>query len=173
MTEPQEAISADREVGLVAALDQLSEAQNLLRADFERLAAAVTPLLTRQYRDAQDRLRVLETRLRNRQERPLIVQMANMLADVRRLDSAADVKVHVEETIVEALTRAGYQETGRPGERFDPGWHEPVSGSVGRAGVVTRVHSRGLSCYGDVIIKARVDVEPAPETEIEQGELSI
>ena len=37
-----------------------------------------------------------------------------------------------------------------------------MAGSVGRSGVVTRVHSRGLACHGDVIIKARVEVEPAP-----------
>jgi molecular chaperone GrpE (heat shock protein) len=158
---------------LAPALERLSEAQDLLRQDFERLAAAVTPLLTKQYSDTQGRMRVLETRLRNRQERPLIVLMANLLADVRRLDSAQDVKEHVEEAMAEALTRVGYQEMGSEGDQFDPEWHEAMSGTVGKAGVVSRVYSRGLACYGDVIIKAKVDVEPAPEAAGEKGELPV
>jgi hypothetical protein len=117
-------------------------------------------------------MRVLETRLRNRQERPLIVRMANLLADVRRIESAADVRVHVEEAMLEALTSFGYQEMGAAGDPFDPAWHEPLSGSVGRGGIVSRVHRRGLACYGDVLIKAQVDVEPVPETATEQRELS-
>lgn len=140
-----------------------------IRQDFERLAAAVTPLLTRQYAEGQQRTRVLETRLRNRQERPLIIVLANLLSDIRRLESGPDVKAHVEDTIAEALTRAGYQEMGSPGDQFDPAWHEPMSGSAGRAGTVSRVYSRGLACHGDVIIKAKVDVEPAPETAGAQG----
>ena len=151
--------------------DRVTESQHLLRQDFERLAAAVTPLLTRQYRDTEARMRILETRLRNRQERPLIVLMASLLTDVRRLDSAEDVKAHVEEVVMQALTGAGYQEMGSTGDQFDLQRHEPVSGSVGRAGVVTHVHRRGLACHGDVIIKAQVDVGPDPAAPIEQGEL--
>jgi hypothetical protein len=175
MTEPWEE-EVTGEEGMAgtdpaAALERLSEAQDLLRQDFERLAAAVMPLLTKQYRDTEGRMRVLETRLRNRQERPLIVRMANLLADVRRLGSAEDVRVHVEEAMIEALTSVGYQEMGSAGDQFDPDLHEPVSGSVGRAGIVTHVHRRGLACYGDVIIKAKVDVEPAPAAETGLGGL--
>ncbi len=144
-----------------------------LRKDLERVAAAVTPLLARQHADAQARMRVLETRLRNRQERPLIVLLANLLTDVRRLRSAEDVSEHVEQTLSDALVKAGYQEMGSPGDQFDPAWHEPVSGSAGRSGVVTHVYTRGLACFGDVIIKAKVDVGPAAHAEAapaEQGE---
>jgi hypothetical protein len=155
--------------GLFAALDQLCAAQDALRQDFERLAAAVTPLLTKQYRDAEGRIRVLETRLRNRQERPLIVRMANLLADVRRIESSADVRVHVEEAMLDALTSFGYQETATLGDPFDPTLHEPLSGSVGRGGIVTHVHRRGLACYGDVLIKAQVDVEPGPRAATKRG----
>jgi molecular chaperone GrpE (heat shock protein) len=142
-----------------------------LRTDLERVAAAVTPLLAKQHTDAQARMRVLETRLKNRQERPLIVLVANLLTDIRRLRSAEDVRDHVEQTLADALARAGYQEMGSAGDQFDPGWHEPMSGSVGRAGTVARVYSRGLACYGDVIIKAKVDVEPAfaPEDSVAEG----
>lgn len=173
MTEPaetEETQSTTVIVDPVAFLEQLSEVQYQLREDFERLAAAVTPLLTKQYRDTEARIRVLETRLRNRQERPLIIRMANILSDVRRIESAEDVKIHVEETILDVLTSVGYQEMGAEGDQFDPGFHEPLSGSAGRASVVTRVHRRGLACYGDVIIKAKVDVKPNVAPEAEQGE---
>lgn len=172
MTEPEVVISADP----VVILEEVSEAQEVLRQDFarlldgfERLAAAVQPLLTKQYRDTQARMRMLETRLRTRQERPLITRVASLLADVRRLEAAEDIKVHVEEALAEALASVGYQEMGSAGDQFDPQWHEPVSGSVGKAGVVTHVHRRGLACYGDVIIKALVEVRPAAaEEDLEQ-----
>lgn len=151
---------------------RLDEVENQVRADFgqllqafEKLAAAVTPMLTRQYSESQQRMRVLETRLRNRQERPLIIVLANLLTDVRRLQASEDVTAHVEDTLADALARAGYQEMGSPGDRFDPAWHEAVSGSVGQAGVVRHVYSRGLACHGEVIIKARVEVEPVSEGE--------
>jgi molecular chaperone GrpE (heat shock protein) len=171
LSEPEGSHSAASIIDPVAFLEQLSEVQYQLREDFERLAAAVTPLLTKRYRDTEVRMRVLETRLRNRQERPLIIALANLLSDVRRIESAEDVKIHVEETILDVLTNVGYQEVGAEGDQFDPGFHEPLSGSAGRASVVTRVHRRGLACYGDVIIKAQVDVEPVFAPETEQGGL--
>ncbi|HET7014242.1 MAG TPA: nucleotide exchange factor GrpE [Streptosporangiaceae bacterium] len=151
-----------------AGQDELFEALRHLHDEFERLAANVTPLLTTQYRSTEQRIRVLETRLRNRQERPLIVQIANLLSDVRRLKSGDDVKTHVEEALMHALSSVGYQEMGSAGDQFDPAYHEPLSGSTGQSGVVTRVFSRGLSCYGDVILKAKVEVEPVTQTREEQ-----
>jgi len=159
---------------LPGALERLGDAQDLLRKDFEKLAGHLGPLLAKQYQDTERRMRVLETRLRNRQERPLIILMANLLADVRRLDSAEDISEHVQDALLGALTRAGYQEFGSAGDTFDPVFHEPVSGSMGRSAIVTQVHCRGLACYGDVIIKARVDVAPDPaqwcEAETAPGE---
>jgi hypothetical protein len=167
MSESEEPESIDPYEDPVSFLVQVSDVQHQLREDFERLAANVAPLLTKQYRETDARMRVLETRLRNRQERPLIIRMANLLSDVRRIESGEDVKIHAEETLLEILTGVGYQEFGSEGDQFDPGFHEPMSGSAGRASVVTRVHRRGLACYGDVIIKARVDVEAVPEPEAE------
>lgn len=169
MSEPAQETEDQPSVEAIALLRELAAGQSRLRQDFERLAAAVTPLLVKQARDSENRMRMLETRLRTRQERPLIVRMANLLADVRRIESAEDVRIHVEEAMLEALTSAGYQEMGAKGDQFDPAFHEPMSGSVGRAGIVSHVHRRGLSCYGDVIIKAKVDVEPMVEPETEQG----
>lgn len=155
---------------------ELAEAQHRLHAEFEqlganfeRLAGSVRPLLTEQFDRTLHRTRVLETRLRNRQERPLLVRMATLLADVRRLESAEDIKAHVEEALIDALTSAGYQEIGQEGDPFDPVAHEPVSGSTGKAGVVRQVFSRGLECYGDVLIKAKVDVGPVVDQQAEGG----
>jgi hypothetical protein len=169
---PADDLGAAAELRAIDLLERIEEAQQALRQDFaellrgfERLAGHLGPLLTKQYGDTQARMRVLETRIRNRQERPLVTQMANLLVEVRRLESAEDVKVHVEHAMLGALNSIGYQETGSAGETFDPFRHEPVSGSVGKSGIVTRVHRRGLECYGDVIIKAAVEVEPGPVTE--------
>jgi molecular chaperone GrpE (heat shock protein) len=170
--EPDEVVDPSEVADPIEVLERVGESQEALRQEFadlyqgfQRIAGNLGPLLTKQYQDTMARMRVLETRIRNRQERPLIMQMANLLAEVRRLDSAEDVKAHVEEAMLVALNSVGYQEMGLPGDRFDPGCHEPMSGSVGKAGIVTRVHRRGLVCYGDVLIKAMVDVEPAPPAE--------
>jgi molecular chaperone GrpE (heat shock protein) len=154
---------------LASALAGLSEDQRLLREDFERLASHVRPLLAKQYQGSEKRIRALEAVIRNRRERPLIVRMAELLGDVRRLNSAADVKTHVEESVIDLLTGLGYQETGSVGEPFDLRRHEPVSGSMGKAGKVAHVHRHGLACQDDVIIKAQVDVEPAADTMIKEG----
>jgi hypothetical protein len=161
---------------LAAELGKLSESQGRVLSDqlslsggFERLAQAVLPLVTRQYQETQERVRVLETRVRNRQERPLIIRIANLLAEVRRLESADDIKAHVEESLFDALTSLGYQEMGSVGDQFDPAFHQAIAGSLGKTGKVGRVYNRGLSCYGDVIIKARVEVVPdPPEPDLEE-----
>ena len=82
--------------------------------------APVAPLLTKQYRDREQRIRALEIVIRNRQERPVIQQMAKLLADVRRLDSAEDIKAHVEESVTDTLTSLGYQEMGSEGDALRP-----------------------------------------------------
>lgn len=153
-----------------ATLIRIGEAQETLAqqlgqvlAGLDRVAENLNPLLTEQYQGTQQRIRALEVRIRNRQERPLINRMADLLAAVRRLESGADIKTHVEEAILDALSSFGYEETGQQGEPFDPLRHEPVGGSAGRASVVAFVHQRGLASYGDVIKKAQVDVAPAEE----------
>jgi hypothetical protein len=49
MSESEESQSRTAIVDPVEFLEQLSEVQYQLREDFERLAAAVTPLLSKQY----------------------------------------------------------------------------------------------------------------------------
>ena len=139
-------------------LRQVATEQQLLRADFERLAAAVTPLLSRQYEETVARVRVLELRIRARQERPLVLRIAQLLNECRRLEAAEDVSAHAQEALLDALTSFGYQEFGSMGDHYDPDWHEPLEGSVGSSSEVSRVFSRGLACFGDVLVKAKVAV---------------
>ncbi|MGO9582862.1 MAG: hypothetical protein ACLP36_08650, partial [Acidimicrobiales bacterium] len=58
---------------------------------------------------------------------------------------------------------AGYEETGRVGEDYDPDRHEAIDGRAldGRA-VVTKVHTRGLTSFGDVVVRAKVEISPGP-----------
>jgi molecular chaperone GrpE (heat shock protein) len=160
---------SDGQDHLFEAQRQLHQEFENLAANFERLASHLAPLLTKQFEDTQYRMRVLESRLRNRQERPLLVRIATLLADVRRLEAAEDIKTHVEEALMAALNGLGYQEIGQEGETFDPLLHEPVSGATGKSGIVRNVFSSGLECHGDVLIKARVDVEPITDSDLEQG----
>jgi molecular chaperone GrpE (heat shock protein) len=146
-----------------AAQEELGRQLDEVLAGLQSVAGHLNPLLADQYKKTQDRIRALEVMIRNRQERPLINRLFGLLADVRRLHSATDIKTHVEEALLDALTAFGYEETGSVGEPYDPGRHEPAEGSMGRAGVVTRVHQRGLACSGDVIKKALVDVAPGPD----------
>ena len=53
MSESEEPESIDPYSDPVSFLVQVSEVQHQLRADFERLAANVAPLLTRQYRETE------------------------------------------------------------------------------------------------------------------------
>jgi len=163
VTEFDAGATADPE----AMLAQISESQEALRRQMDELLAGLNkiaknlhPLLTDQYRSTQERIRLLEVRIRNRQERPLINRMAELLAAVRRLQSGADIKAHVEEALVDALNSFGYHQTGAVGEPFDRDRHDAVAGSVGQTGVVSVVYQHGLASYGDVIRKARVEVAP-------------
>jgi len=171
----QDDLTAERPAEMLEMLIQIAESQarladeqGRLRADFERVAGAVSPLLTAQFEQAQSRTRALELRLRARQERPLLVLMANLRSDVSRLADAADVRAHVAETIDDALRRWGYETFGAIGDRYDPALHEPVGGTGGTDPVVATVHAPGLACHGDVLIKAKVDVRP-DERHLQEG----
>lgn len=173
VVEPAELPSADApqadQPGAPALADIAAE-QRKLREDFERLAAAVTPLLTKQYEETQARVRALEVRIRSRQERPLLAVLAGLMTDVQRLADADDLRDHVVDTARNALTGFGYQIFGSVGDAYDPAWHEALGGDSGEAPTVCAVHSQGLACYGDVLVKAKVDVAPASSMTPERGE---
>ena len=59
------------------------------------------------------------------------------------------------------LYDAGFEETGQVGEAYDPARHEAIDGrAVGGRARVTEIYTRGLSCLGEVVFRARVQVLP-------------
>jgi hypothetical protein len=115
----------------------------------------------RAFDSLDDRLRTAERRIAARQERPLVVAVHSLLGRVRRFDFDQAVKSAIETDIVRILTDAGYQETGRVGEAYDPARHEAIEGqAIDGTAWVAKVHTRGLSCLDDVMIRAKVQVVP-------------
>lgn len=137
--------------------------------DLERMAAHLVPFLKSSYTETLDRLARAERLLASRQERPAVAGMHKILCSVRRLDSAEDVHEFVEEELVGLLGGLGYEEFGDIGDPYDPVRHEAIGGQTERGqGRLSVVHSRGLACHDDVMIRAMVEVEvddalPAPD----------
>jgi hypothetical protein len=130
--------------------------------DLERIAAHLVPFLKASYNETQERLKRAERVIASRQERPAIVGMHQLLGELRRLEPGAEVHEFVEESLVRLLSGLGYKEFGRVGDPYDPNRHEPVGGQTERGeGKVSRVRRRGLVCYGDVVVRAVVEVEPS------------
>lgn len=131
--------------------------------DLEKIAAHLVPLLKASYHDTQERLKRAERVIASRQERPAIVGMHRLLGELRRLEPGAAAGEFVEEGLLTLLNGLGYKEFGRVGEPYDPAHHEPVGGQTeGGKGKVSTVHRRGLACFGDVVVRAVVEVTPDP-----------
>jgi molecular chaperone GrpE (heat shock protein) len=111
--------------------------------------------------EISDRLRTAERRIESRQERPVIIGLHGVLDRIRHLDFDHVVKQALEDDLTRVLGEAGYQETGQDGEAYDPARHHAIDGRAedGRA-VVTKVHSRGLASFDDVVIRAKVEISP-------------
>jgi molecular chaperone GrpE (heat shock protein) len=155
MTEDETAMS-EPDVGI--ALATISRQQVTLRDDFERLAAVIEPIASRTYAETQARMRVLEQRILSRQERPTVQRLAQLLVSTQRLSEGADVRAHVEESILDILHGLGYEQFGVVGEPYDEQRHDVLTADAGRDPHVVVVHARGLESFGDVIIRARVDI---------------
>jgi len=113
--------------------------------------------------ELSDRLRAAERRLEARRERPLVGAVYHLLDRLRHLAFDPVVKRELEAEILRMLYDAGFEETGRVGEEYDPAMHEAIDGRAvaGRARV-TEVYTRGLGCLGDVVFRAKVQVLPEP-----------
>jgi molecular chaperone GrpE (heat shock protein) len=111
--------------------------------------------------EINDRLRAAERRIEARRERPVIVGVHRVLDRIRHLDFDEAIKEAIENDIASVLSQAGYEETGQVGEDYDPACHDAIAGRAldGKA-VVTKVHSHGLTAFGDVVVRARVEISP-------------
>jgi molecular chaperone GrpE (heat shock protein) len=111
--------------------------------------------------EINDRLRAAERRIEARQERPVIVAVHRVLDRVRHLDFDETIKQALEDDIGRLLADAGYEETGRVGEDYDPARHEAIDGrAVDGKAVVSKVHAYGLTSFGDVVARAKVEISP-------------
>jgi len=134
-----------------------------VRAEFDEVLPYLVDALRRDkaFDDISERLRTAERRIESRQERPVIVGLHRVLDRLRHLDFDQVIKQALDADLTRLLSEAGYQETGRVGEDYDPVRHEAIGGRAadGKA-VVTRVHSHGLASFGDVVALAKVEIAP-------------
>jgi molecular chaperone GrpE (heat shock protein) len=142
----------------------LAEAvRSAVHDEFDQVLHYVVDALRRNnaFDELSDRLRAAERRLEARRERPLVVAVYRLLDHLRHLDFDPEVKEVLAAEIVEMLTAAGFEETGRVGEAYNPALHEAIDGrSNGGRATVSRVDTRGLCSFGDVVFRAKVHISP-------------
>jgi molecular chaperone GrpE (heat shock protein) len=151
-------------------LSRIEHTQAKLADGLDRIAEHIAPLLTKQFDDTQQRVRILERRILARQERPVIYQLVEALANSERLQDSAEARTFLVEQIEELLAALGYQRFGELGDAYDAARHEVVAAEQGAALVVRKIHKLGLESFGDVLIPARVEIGPpektTPETDV-------
>ena len=93
-----------------------------VHAEFDEVLPYVLEALRRNnaFDEINDRLRAAERRIQARRERPVIVNVHRVLDRIRHLDLDQAVKQALEDDIARLLAEAGYEETGRVGEDYDP-----------------------------------------------------
>jgi hypothetical protein len=167
MTGPGGADGLEEAAGLGVAADLPAGVAEAVRTavhdEFDQVLHHVVEALRRNnaFEELSDRLRASERRLETRRERPLVAAVYRLLDHLRHLDFDQSVKVVLEAEIVQVLNEAGFEETGSVGEAYDPALHEAIGGrSNGGRGTVVKVDTRGLTSFGDVIFRAKVQVSP-------------
>lgn len=136
-----------------------------VHAEFDEVLPYVVEAMRRNnaFDEISDRLRAAERRIEARQERPVIVGMHRVLDRIRHLDFDQTIKQALADDVAKVLTEAGYEETGCIGEHYDPDRHDAIDGRAmdGKASV-TKVHTHGLASFGDVVVRAKVEISPGP-----------
>ncbi|MGE5156189.1 MAG: hypothetical protein ACM3JP_01690 [Betaproteobacteria bacterium] len=144
-----------------------------VHAEFDEVLPHLIEALRRNnaFDEINDRLRTAERRIQARQERPVIIGVYRVLDRIRHLHFDPAIKQALEVDLAAVLTEAGYAETGRPGEDYDPARHDAIDGRAldGKA-VVTKVHAHGLVSFGDVAIRAKVEISPEHSSPAEPAE---
>jgi len=134
-----------------------------VRAEFDEVVPYVVRALNRNdaFSAFEDRLKAAEKRIEARRERPVVAGVHRVLDRVRHLDFEPAVKRALEDDLVGLLAEAGYAETGDVGEAYDPARHDALDGrAVDGNAVVTSVLTRGLTSFGEVVFRAKVEISP-------------
>jgi hypothetical protein len=159
--QPQDQRPQPQDQGLPAGITDAI--RSAVHAEFDEVLPHVVDALRRDHAFAEinDRLRAAERRIEARRERPVIIGVHRVLDRIRHFEFDRDIKSALEGDIARVLTEAGYEETGRVGEAYDPARHDAIGGRAldGKA-VVAVVHTRGLTSFGDVVVRAKVEVSP-------------
>lgn len=137
--------------------------RSAVHAELDEVVPYVVEALRRNnaFDEINDRLRAAERRIAARQERPLIIGMHRVLDRLRHLEFDQAIKHALENDIARLFTEAGYQESGQVGEAYDPSRHDAIDGrAVDGKAVVSIVHTRGLTTFGDIVIRAKVEISP-------------
>jgi molecular chaperone GrpE (heat shock protein) len=136
-----------------------------VHAEFDEVLPYVVEALRRDnaFDEINERLRAAERRIEARQERPVVLGVHRVLDRIRHFEFDQAIKQALTDDIARVLAEAGYQETGCVGEAYDPATHDAIDGrAVDGKAVVTTVHTRGLASFGDVVVRAKVEISPGP-----------
>ena len=136
-----------------------------VHAEFDEVLPYVLEALRRNnaFDEINERLRAAERRIEARQERPVILGVHRVLDRIRHLEFDQEIKQALADDIARVLTEAGYQETGHVGEDYNPARHDAIDGrAVDGKAVVTSVHTHGLISFGDMVVRAKVEISPEP-----------
>jgi molecular chaperone GrpE (heat shock protein) len=160
LAQESEPVEGDAEESPAGAAEAIRAA---MRAEFDEVLPYVVEALRQNnaFDEINDRLRAAERRIEARQERPVILGLHRLLDRIRHFDFDQAIKQAVENDIASLLTGAGYEESGQVGEAYDPARHDAIDGRAmdGKA-VVTKVHTHGLTSFGDVVVRAKVEISP-------------
>lgn len=161
-SDPAPAAGAD---GPTSPVDAVATDIGEIKGNISRIAGHLVPYLRANQRvgDLQATIDRLERQRAARQERPLISAVARALSQLRHLGLEPAYVAAVEGELVRALEAQGCTEFDPLGEPFDPIRHVATgSSTTNGVPVVTATHSRGVECYGDVVVRATVETGPAP-----------
>jgi hypothetical protein len=155
---------AGDETGLPAAVGEAVRAA--VHVEFDAVLNYVVEALRRNnaFGELNDRLRRAERRLETRRERPLIAGVYQLLDRLRHFEFDHAIRQALEDDIVKLLSDAGFEEIDDIGDAYDPVRHEAIEGrAIDGQASVTKVHTRGLASFGDVVFRARVEISPRPD----------
>jgi hypothetical protein len=149
--------SGERDPGPPVA-DPLPDA---VRHEFDQVVPHLVAALKREdgVAELRRRLDLAEKRLADRNQRPLVRGLRDVLKLTRSLDFDPESKEAITMELERVLVGAGYEEFGEVGEAFDPDRHEALSGEApGGSPIVTGLREPGLETLGEVVVRAKVEV---------------
>lgn len=138
-----------------------------VRQEFDQVLPHIVLALKREdgVAELRRRLDLAEKRLADRDTRPLIRGLRQVLKLVRTLDFETGPKEAITMELERVLIGAGYEEFGEVGEAFDPARHEALSGEApAGAPIVTDVIEPGLETLGEVVVRAKIAVASEGES---------